>query len=292
MVRVSVIIAAYNAEAFITRAIESVLGQIGTTIELLVVDDCSTDETRQLVRGYGLQDSRVKLIECSQNGGPGFARNLGLAYAQGEWIAILDADDAFLPDRLKRLIELANHYGADVVTDNLLMRYSMDGEATETMFPSNRWAEPTWLRVDEFIDGNFGRRDRQRQALGIMKPLIRRGFVEKHGISYEISRFAEDYILDLRLFIGGAKWLIAPFAAYPEYTVRSNSITMKSSRRDIEAFIGAERDIASHPYFKSNPVVSEKLQHHLDTLEAGHAWARFCRCAESAGTHQKLCDFI
>jgi len=90
---VSIITPAYNAEDYIVATIESVLAQSDPHWELLIVDDCSKDQTRDRVKEYSQKDSRVKLIEASQNGGPARARNLGLRAAQGTYLAFLDADD-------------------------------------------------------------------------------------------------------------------------------------------------------------------------------------------------------
>jgi glycosyltransferase involved in cell wall biosynthesis len=94
--QVSVIIPAYNGRAYIAEAIESVLGQSFTDFELLVVDDGSTDDTAAIIQTYG---RRVRYL-YKTNGGPGSARNLGIQQAKGEYIAFLDQDDLWLPNRL------------------------------------------------------------------------------------------------------------------------------------------------------------------------------------------------
>src|SRR5574337_356453 len=99
---VSVVVPAYNAAAFLRRAIDSVLGQTAVDLELLVVDDGSTDATLQLLAGYG---ERLRAIS-QVNAGPAGARNRGLALARGRYIAFLDADDWWLPEKLGRQVAL------------------------------------------------------------------------------------------------------------------------------------------------------------------------------------------
>ncbi len=99
---VSVIIPAYNAEAFLGRAVDSVLAQTRRPDELIVVDDGSTDGTRGLVQQYG---ERITYIH-QEKGGAAQARNTGIAAAGSEWIAFLDADDRYPADKLERQIEL------------------------------------------------------------------------------------------------------------------------------------------------------------------------------------------
>jgi glycosyltransferase involved in cell wall biosynthesis len=100
---ISVVIPAYNAAKFITLAVDSVLAQTYPVAEILIVDDGSIDETAQIVSGLS---SPVRLIRKT-NGGPAAARNLGARQAIGDWLAFLDADDSWLPEKLERQMTLA-----------------------------------------------------------------------------------------------------------------------------------------------------------------------------------------
>lgn len=102
MPRVSVIIPAYNAAAYIGKAVDSVLAQTWSDLEILVVDDGSTDDTAQALSVYG---ARVRILRQA-NAGPAAARNLGLANAMGEYVAFLDADDFWRPQKLQCQVEL------------------------------------------------------------------------------------------------------------------------------------------------------------------------------------------
>jgi len=99
---ISVVIPAYNAEQYISRAIESVLKQSRGADEIIVVDDGSTDKTGEIVRGYG---EKVKYIR-QENAGAGAARNRGIEESSCEWISFLDSDDEWLVDNLKLQIEV------------------------------------------------------------------------------------------------------------------------------------------------------------------------------------------
>ncbi len=104
MPRVSVIIPTYNRADKLPRSIESVLDQTLEDFELLVVDDGSTDATEAVVTGY--DDPRVKYIPHEVNRGASAARNTGIEYAEGDYIALLDSDDEFTPEKLERQVEL------------------------------------------------------------------------------------------------------------------------------------------------------------------------------------------
>lgn len=98
---ISIIMAAYNTEKTIEQAINSVLSQTYTNFELLVVNDCSTDRTAELVKSIAAKDSRVRLISNVKNSGVSYTRKHGLEEAKGSWIAILDSDDAWAPKNWK-----------------------------------------------------------------------------------------------------------------------------------------------------------------------------------------------
>lgn len=103
---VSVIMPAYNAERTITEAIESVLNQTYSEFELIVINDCSTDETKEIVEKYVASDSRIKLINNSINTGVSTSRNTGIMNAKGEYIAFLDSDDMWRKDKLEKQLDV------------------------------------------------------------------------------------------------------------------------------------------------------------------------------------------
>ncbi len=110
---VSIIMAAYNAEKTISIAINSILAQTYTDWELLVINDCSRDGTAALVRTYS--DPRIRLLENDKNSGVSISRKRGMEAANGEWIAVLDSDDAWTPDKLEKQIKLAGDTGAELI---------------------------------------------------------------------------------------------------------------------------------------------------------------------------------
>ena len=109
---VSIITPTYNCGRFIAETIESVLAQTYQDWEMLIVDDCSTDDTEAIVRAYINKDTRVKYHCLEHNSGAAVARNTALSMAKGQYIAFLDSDDLWLPTKLERQIAFmeANHY--------------------------------------------------------------------------------------------------------------------------------------------------------------------------------------
>ena len=111
---ITVVMPNYNGHRFVEQAIDSVLNQTYPNFELLVVDDCSKDDSLQLVQQKAQSDDRVRVIALEHNAGVANARNVGIREAKGEFIALLDNDDLWTEDKLERQLALANS-GADIV---------------------------------------------------------------------------------------------------------------------------------------------------------------------------------
>lgn len=101
---VSIIMPSYNTAGFISRSIESVIAQTYEEWELIIVDDCSVDDTDEIVRPF-LKDTRIRYIKNEKNSGAALSRNRALLLAKGKWIAFLDSDDLWLPDKLEKQLE-------------------------------------------------------------------------------------------------------------------------------------------------------------------------------------------
>lgn len=101
---VSIITPTYNCGRYISKTIESVLSQTYPLWEMLIVDDCSTDDTEKRVLSYAENDARIKYYCLEQNSGAAVARNTALKLAKGRWIAFLDSDDLWYPEKLERQI--------------------------------------------------------------------------------------------------------------------------------------------------------------------------------------------
>jgi glycosyltransferase involved in cell wall biosynthesis len=112
---VSIIIPTYNREKTIERAINSVLSQTYQIFEIIIVDDNSTDSTISLIRKYENNEPRIHHMQHHKNLGAQAARNTGIKAARGEWIAFLDSDDEWLPNRIHTELSLANELGVFVV---------------------------------------------------------------------------------------------------------------------------------------------------------------------------------
>src|SRR6266853_2209568 len=106
-IRVTVLMACHNSSAYLDEAVNSVLSQTLGDLELILIDDCSTDNTLEIAARYEAQDDRVSVISLPVNSGPATARNAGIRAARGEWLGILDSDDVAMPTRFEEQLRLA-----------------------------------------------------------------------------------------------------------------------------------------------------------------------------------------
>ena len=104
--KVSIIMPVYNASGTIRDAVDSVLRQTYQNYELIIIEDCSKDDSLSIVRSYEQADSRIRVIENPENKGVAFSRNAGVQAADGDYIALLDSDDVWLENKLEQQIEL------------------------------------------------------------------------------------------------------------------------------------------------------------------------------------------
>lgn len=108
---VSVITPSYNCAQFIGETIESVKAQTYTDWEMIIVDDCSSDGTSGIVEGYAREDARIRLLKLERNSGAAFARTKAMQLANGHYMAFLDSDDLWMPEKLERQLSFMTENG-------------------------------------------------------------------------------------------------------------------------------------------------------------------------------------
>lgn len=241
---VSFVIAAYNAEETLARAIDSALAQGAVSMEVVVVDDCSTDSTRDIAGNH--PDPRVRLVAMARNGGPGAARNAGLDAARGRWVAVLDSDDALRPDRIARMIARAEKAEAQIAVDNLDV-IREDVGTIVPMFPEAVLTRLPVLTLSKFIASNMI--FRSEHNFGYMKPIFERDFLEKHRLRFdERLRIGEDYIFLASALARGGVCVVEPTVGYLYY-IRDGSISRVLKKEHVEAMLAADaRFFAEHPF--------------------------------------------
>ena len=257
-IEVSIIIPAYNTEAYIAKAIDSALCQTLSNIEVIVVDDCSTDNTVAIVQDF--DDPRVKLIRNAQNLGAGGARNKAIAAAQGKWIAVLDSDDWYAPQRLEVLVNLAEQKQVDFIADD---SYLIEDGVNTPWSTIIRESGIKMSGIQQFDAAEFILTDiegRPGLRLGFTKPLFRREFLQKHQIRYQNIRVTQDFWFDIQCFLHGAKFCLVS-EPYYFYRARPGSLVSsdKIGRMKEECEV-ITRFFTNTEYIEQNPDVAAALK--------------------------------
>lgn len=203
---VSVLVPAYNSADTLPRAVRSALQQDLGDLEILIIDDGSRDHASSVACDLATADSRVRVITLPRNHGKPFAMNTGIGAASGRWIAVLDADDWYAPDRLSTLIRSAERQQVDLVADNQFLYDDGAAQVVRTAFPAHDSGRP--LDKAAFITGSDPYSDFN---FGMLKPVVRSDFIRATGLTYhENAKLSEDFLYMLEfLAAGGSAWLMA-----------------------------------------------------------------------------------
>ncbi len=225
---VSVIIPAYNTAGYIERCLQSVTEQTLRDIEIIVIDDGSTDDTAARVEAHA--DPRLTLSR-KPNGGPSSAKNLGLDRARGEFVLLLDSDDWIEASYLEDMSSAALAGELDIVASDAF--YDYPGKPPlpwPSSPPAAKWTSKEVVVRDVLA---------MRNASWMATRLYRRRLFEEHRLRYdEEIRFSEDRILDLKLFHYACR-VGKLDRGYLHYVQRPGSLT---NRRDMDFF----GDVAAH----------------------------------------------
>ncbi len=243
--QVTVIVPAYNAAATLELAVRSVMRQTMPDLEIIVVDDASSDATCDVAQRLQLLDDRIRIERLACNGGKSFVMNHATGLARGKWIALLDADDWYAPDRLERLIDAAEAAGADMVADNLAFVDSHAKLCSGTGFPERGVRHP--VDLDAFLEMS---NPTARYDYGMLQPIFRADFIRMHDINYyQPARIGEDFYQLLCFFAAGGRaivldtplyFYVEPFGAISRRWAQPNR-----SRYRFESMLETHRHFAS-----------------------------------------------
>lgn len=242
MAKVSIIIPAYNAEPYIQEAIESALSQTYKDIELIVVDDGSTDRTFEIVKKFG---SKVKYARHNEIKGPSAARNTGIIETKGEYIAFLDADDVWMPAKIEDQIRLFE------TSEDLALVYS-------NCYKINRLGE----QIGIFPDPVELHRGSVFEKLLLDNFITTSSVIVKREVLNEIGLFDENFLAsqDYDLYIKIAERHKIDFIDSPlvKYRVHPDGISSRKRRLMLEEAIKITRFYRDKISSK-NPGLARKL---------------------------------
>lgn len=234
---ISIITSAYNAQSTIGRAIESIQSQSFKDWEMLIVNDCSTDNTVNIVKEYSNKDARIRLISHNVNKGAGLARRTGISAIKGEYMTFLDSDDYLKPDCLEKLYWYISHYDVDIVSPGYIS-ITPNGEVIHEKKPSSKVIQ---------VDGAKFKAN-QEDTKRFMNPmLIKSSLWDK--VIYSARRFIEDTPTLVQILYWARNIMLIDYAGY-YYVQNPTSLVHSSSKlKQLIYQTLCIKDIAS--FFKS-----------------------------------------
>lgn len=225
---ISIIVPVYNSAPYLKRALDSIRRQSMKHYEVILINDGSTDSSRDILLSYCRKDARFRLID-QENSGVSAARNAGLKAARGEYIAFLDSDDFLAPFYLQRLYRAAVEFDADIVCCGFYRYYEEDDRVVPTTIrriPAGVYASRAILKK-MILD--------LRVRFYLWDKLWRRSLFAQHGITFPNMCF-EDAAVAVPLLYFSNKVAVVPYRGY-YYTQRKGSMIASRSVQNMDDYI-------------------------------------------------------
>lgn len=247
---VSVLMTAYNAAPFVERAVISIFNQTYQNLEIIVVDDGSTDNTYQLLRDLKKNDKRLKIFRLKQNLGPSLASNFGLEKVRGKFIARMDADDVSLPDRVEKQIKFLLQNPDIVIVGGQCILIDENGDAIgKKDFPTNH---------REIYDALFSINPIQHPSAMINASLLPQRALYYHNHSL----LAHDLELVFKLSQYGKLANLKDVVLY--YRQHRNSLSLRNPKETFRATLQVRQRAVQ--YFGYRPTLKGRLIHLMQTI--------------------------
>lgn len=278
MTKATVIIPCYNAEDTIRQAVSSVLAQT-VPVDVIVVDDCSSDRSFEILTGMAEGEPRLTVLRQAQNGGPSAARNRGLELVKTPWVAGLDADDYLLPERMERLVAQAETLGADLLADDVVR--TEPGQAPGDGYRVWRDESVGVVEMDlaEFLRQNILKYCGFRREIGYLKPLMRMEFLRANDLSFrEDMRLSEDYDLYARSIAAGGRWIVIDPCGYIAVN-QPGSLSKSFPMAALEKVREADLALLAHPKLDADD--RSALREHIHLVSTDIAWRRLIESAKA-----------
>lgn len=225
--RFSVIMAAYNIEDYIERSIESIEKQTLKNIEIIVVNDASTDNTKQKILDMNAKYNNIIYLEHEKNKQAGGARNTGLEVAKGEYIVFLDGDDYLAADDV--LEKLDKVIGEDE-TDVIYLGFEIEGDREELVIPTEETCTKTYKAAQDKYPNPWSK-------------CWRRKFLEENTINFKENRYYEDVLFVYNGVMKSKSSKIANFVVHKYTSGRVNSMTTTINLKNVEDTIKNLNDL-------------------------------------------------
>ena len=257
---VSIIIAMYNAERYIEQCLKSLFDQTFQDFEVIVVDDCSTDNSATIVK-EAMQNfnGNLTLLKTKRNSGtPGLPRNFAIKSARGKYLYFLDSDDLLMPKALEELVAIAEQTDAEVLhAEKYFEMPDGTNQAKVQTFQQPPYVDKPTPETDDLGD-RIERFTQKKFLWNVWSKLIRRDFWNKNKIAFPNMTSFEDLIVTFCLMIRAKKYVRIPNAFYI-YRTRHDSLShggrhpFEVAVNLIEAIKVMDRFMGEMDFFRQNP---------------------------------------
>ncbi len=226
--KVSVIVPCYNVEKYIEDCMHSVMNQSEKEIEILCIDDASTDNTKELLRVFAAQDSRIRIFENEENKGLSYSRNVGLKNATGEYIMFLDSDDYFCEEAIQTAYKQAKKEGVDILTFESEVDQT---ECEEGMRLYGGQRKCDYSQILSGIESYLKFRKNGEYICTVWQHLYRREFLDENQIRYYEGILHEDFLFSFKSYMCAKTVLVIKDKLYC-YRIRPGSICTSQKFED------------------------------------------------------------
>ena len=260
--KVSIIIPAYNVEKYIKKCIESICNQTYRNIEIIIIDDGSTDNTAKIVDRYSHYDNRIKIIH-KENKGVSAARNIGIEVSKGEYLVFVDADDYLASDYIEYMVSLAQRSNADFcLSKNCYTRKNEPQISTDEIQDLSP-EEATALLLSPIV------------IVGCWNKILKKSFIDAHNLRFSTSLFYGEGLS----FITQASQLASCVTAGNRkvYYYRRNNELSATTKFDINKLRNGEKALymIKNDIVKSSPQVQAMWVLHMSMFSLG-ATTKIC----------------
>lgn len=257
--KVSVIVPVYNVEKYVGECLDSILNQTLKDIEIIVLNDGSTDDSLKIIKKYAEQDSRIRVYN-HENRGLGPTRNRGITLAKGKYLAFVDSDDTIVPDALETLYNRAVEQGADIVEGEVMLIYENDPSKNRvrTDLPDLKCIQVTEDSKDEFYRYYYFPRIISHNACDKLYSI--KLVTDNHIIFGDNRRiFAEDNWFQLQVFLALPKISVVNKVVY-NYRQQTNSIMHSPKKNLLERHSNMVKDYSDLLEMHGNQLADRKLR--------------------------------
>jgi len=262
MIKVSVIVAVYNAEKYLEKCIDSLLAQTLAEIEIIAINDGSSDSSLDILKSYAIKSAKLKYFTKS-NGGASDARNYGLAHANGEYIGYLDSDDFVDSDMYELMYNKAKENNSDIVECNLHHIFA-NGEDTEVV---SKYYQPSELLC-------FGR-------YVVWNKIYKRELLIKASAHFPVGVIYEDvaFVAKLLPYVRSYEYIDA---APIYYVQRSNSVNNSKSEKTMDIFIVLQDIIHFYKQKELYQQYEKELEYLYARILLCSSFMRMCRIPDKS----------